>query len=169
MAPVDEKSILQHVPEPPEIRYPGHPGIPEEVQEAWRQTYARELKRQLSAAGAVEPGPAHHQAAHVEASKTHLSVDHPETYEEALALPRWKYLAPPREVPELDGNGNATGRNVLRGLTIDGKALRGPKGRKGIPVPVKKAKPQLVTTDLAEDAGAGNGEANGKGKGKGRG
>lgn len=142
MAP-DEKSMLQHVPDPPEIRYEGHPGVPEAVREAWRQTYARSLRQQFAERGVQggEPGPIHHQNAAVEANKAHFNFDHPETYEEAKALPAWKWLKAPREVPELDGNGNATGRKVLRGLTIHGKALRGPNGRKGIPVPVKAAAP----------------------------
>lgn len=134
---VDEK-ILQQVPNPPAIRFAGHPGIPQEVQEAWRQTYARALKQQLGDQG-IQPGPQHHQAALIEANKTHLSFDHPETCEEAMALPRWRYLVPPHEEDERDGNGNLTGRKVLRGLTTDGKALRGPKGKKGIPIEPKAA------------------------------
>jgi hypothetical protein len=139
---VDEK-ILRHVPEPPEIRYPGHPGMSADVQDAWRQTYARELKRLLGGQQAgdaeIQPTPQQHQAALCEANKLHISVEHPETCEEAHALPRWKYLVPPHAEDEKDGNGNLTGRKLLRGLTIDGKALRGPNGRRGIPEPEEKA------------------------------
>jgi hypothetical protein len=138
MGTVDEKSILR-VPEPPEINYPGHPGMPEEVQNAWRDTYRRTLKQSLGVQGG-EPNSAHHQAALTAANQAHVNAPHPETYEEAMALPRWQWLVPPHEEPEMDGNGNPTGRKVLRGITIHGQALRRPPvgrkaGRKGIPIP----------------------------------
>jgi hypothetical protein len=144
---MEEKNALQ-IPEPPEIRLPGWPGYPPKVVERYKAAYGRALKE----AEAGQSGESlAHQAAAQEAAKAIRSA-HPESYEEAMALPEWELMPDTRRtVDEQDGNGNLTGKKVLRGMTIHGHAFRRPtvKGQRGLGplgfiVPEPKAKPQIV-------------------------
>ena len=138
-----------NVPEPPQIKLPGHRGIPAEVREQWRQLYAKEFEggfaRAARKAEAEAPRlpidaekrdayvlgliPARtltrlRQAAEREANKL-LSVPAPEGYTEALALPEWQVLTRREKSVEKSVDDESATR-VLLVVTIDGRKFRFP-------------------------------------------
>lgn len=137
------KAAEVQIPEPPQIKLVGHPGIPESIRDAWRSTYAHEYGRGLTLAinefkagnnVPVDPEKcaayclSHirretlsdlHQAARIEANKV-LSVTAPRSYAEAMALPDWQLLRREKRADD------ATGGSRLFGVTIDGKKFSFP-------------------------------------------
>jgi hypothetical protein len=111
----------------------GNSRIPEEVREQWKKAYRAAFDEVLkNRAGDHDPR-TQHQVARQKANEQVLQARHPQTYDQALALPDWQVLTRrtetkvERKVRHDEEDGPVTEEVVTReivGVTIDGKGFR---------------------------------------------
>src|SRR5579862_7654010 len=112
---------------------PENSRIPEGVREEWKRVYRAAFEEALNKRAGDSDPMTPSQVARQKANEQVLRVAHPQTYEEAMALPGWQILSrrvetKVRRVLRVGENEVARNEEVvtseLVGVTIDGKGFR---------------------------------------------